>query len=176
MAREIRTYGPEERTYLENGLYCSQCGNTHMWTIDLRLKHKVENMSSGLSVSLDELQTRKILVAIQGNLVDMVEKSVNEDKTIFQCANCENSWIDFQESIVECCLWSGCYGCFHCGQWIGEDELLEICTDCITEKKGDIDEDYCSSGCCPASDFGLNEVMYHYGTSLKEIKESLGWY
>ena len=84
MARQIRTYEPEGRTYSEDGLYCSHCGNTQNWQIDLRLKHKVENMSSGLSVSLDELQTRKILKAIEHNLVDMVDKSVNEDKTIFQ--------------------------------------------------------------------------------------------
>ena len=176
MARQIRTYEPEGRAYSEDGLYCSHCGNTQNWQIDLRLKHKVENMSSGLSVSLDELQTRKILFAIQNNLVNMVDKSVNEDKAVFQCANCENTWIDFHESIVECCLWNGCPGCFHCGQWIGEDELLETCTDCITEKKGDIDEAYCDSGCCPVSDFGLREVMDHYGTHLTEIKESLGWF
>jgi len=176
MARAIRSYEPEGRTYSEDGLYCSHCGNTQNWQIDLRLKHKVENMSSGLSVSLDELQTRKILKAIEHNLVNMVDKSINEDKAIFQCANCENSWIDFQEQITESCLWGGCLGCFHCGQWIEKEEMMDLCTECISDRKGDVDEDFCTSGCCPASDFGLMELHDHYKTNLKDIKESLGWY
>ena len=176
MARQIRTFEPEERTYLENGLYCSHCGNVQNWQIDLRLKHQVECMSAGLSVSLDELQTRKILKAIENNLVNMVDKSINDDKGVFQCANCSNTWIDFHERTIENCLWNGCSGCFHCGNWISEDDLIETCSDCITERKGDVDEDFCDSGLCPVSDFGLREVMDHYGTTLKEIKESLGWF
>jgi len=176
MARLIKTYEPEERSYQENDLYCSHCGNTNHWQIDLRLKHQVECLNSGLSVGLEQLQARKILSAIENNLIDMVDKSVNEDRNIFQCANCENTWIDFHERITEMCLWNGCPGCFHCGNWLSESELLETCTDCITERKGDVDEDYCDSGCCPVSDFGLREVMDHYNTHLTEIKESLGWF
>jgi hypothetical protein len=176
MARAIRSYEPEDRTFQENGLYCTHCGNTNAWTISLRLKHKLESMSGRLSVGLDKLQTKKIMYAIESNLVNMVDKSINEDKAIFQCANCENSWIDFQEQITESCLWGGCLGCFHCGQWIEKEEMMDLCSECITDRKGDVDEDFCTSGCCPASDFGLMELHDHYKTNLKEIKESLGWY
>ena len=176
MARQITVYEPQDRQYHEHNLYCYHCGNTTQWQIDLKLKHKVECLSSGLSVSLDELQTRKILKAIENNLVNMVDKSINDDKGVFQCANCSNSWIDFHERTIESCLWNGCSGCFHCGNGISEEDLLETCTDCITERKGDVDEDFCDSWLCPVSDFGLREVMDHYGTTLKEIKESLGWF
>ena len=176
MARQITVYEPRDRTYFENSLYCSHCGNTNQWQIDLRLKHKVENFSAGLSVSLDELQTRKILRAIENNLVNMVDKSIDDDKGVFRCANCRNTWIDFHERMVECCLWNGCSGCFHCGNWIEEEDLLETCAGCIDDRMGNVDEDYCDSGCCPVSDFGLKEVMDHYGTNLKKIKESLGWF
>ena len=60
MARQIRTYEPEDRTFQENGLYCTHCGNTNAWTISLRLKHRLESMSGRLSVGLDKLQTKKI--------------------------------------------------------------------------------------------------------------------
>ena len=176
MARQIRTYEPEDRQYNEHNLYCYHCGNTKQWQIDLRLKHKVECLSSGLSVALNEMQTRKILKAIEQNIVNMVDKSLNKDKGVFKCANCENDWIDFHERAVEMCLWNGCPGCFHCGNFITEDELLESCTECLTERKGNVDEEYCDSGSCPVSDFGLREVMEHYGTHLTEIKESLGWF
>ena len=176
MARAIKTFEPDKRTFIENSLYCSHCGNTNQWQIDMRLKHQVKCVGAGLSVTLDERQTRKILKAIENNLVNMVDKSFDNDKTVFQCANCDNSWIDFHERVIESCLWNGCAGCFHCGNWIDEEDLMETCTDCLNERKGDVDEDYCDSGYCPESDFGLREVMDHYKTSLKEIKESLGWF
>ena len=176
MARQIRTFEPEERTFFENSLYCTHCGNTNQWQMDLRLKHQVECISSGLSVSLDELQTKKILKAIENNLINMVDRAIDTEKTVFQCGNCSNTWIDFHERTIENCLWNGCSGCFHCGNWISEEELLDTCIDCITERKGNVDEDFCDSGLCPVSDFGLREVMDHYGTHLKQIKESIGWF
>jgi len=174
MAREIKTFEPEERSYLENGLYCTHCGNTHQWQIDLRLKHNLESVTTGISVSLDSLQTKKILKAIENNLVSMVDRAMDNEKTIFSCANCQNDWVDFHERIRESCLWTACPGCWHCGEWIDEEELLDNCQTCITEKNGEITEDDCDS-LCPYADFGLREVMWHYNTSLEETKRSIGY-
>ena len=65
-------------------------------------------------------------------------------------------------------------GCWHCGNWIDEEELLDLCTECITDKKGQITEDDCD-GLCPNSDFGLREVMWHYNLTLQKIKQNLGY-
>lgn len=174
MARQVRTFNPEERSYNEHNLYCYHCGNTNQWQIDLRLKHQVECLSSGLSVCLS-IQTRKILKAIENNIVRMVDSSIDNDKGVFKCPNCSNEYLDFQERTVEVCYWNGCPGCFHCGNWISEEDLLETCSSCISDKRGIITEDDCDSYCM-VSDFGLREVMDHHGTNLTEIKESLGWF
>lgn len=175
MARLVKSYEPEERVYVDNGLYCTHCGNTNQWQINLKLKHQVECLSNtGLSVTLDKQQTKKILKAIENNLINMVDKAIDNDKTIFTCANCQNNWIDFHERIMDSCLWSGCMGCFHCGNWIDEEELLDLCTECINDKKGQITEDDCDS-LCPNSDFGLREVMWHYNLTLEKIKQNLGY-
>ncbi|MFQ6609614.1 MAG: hypothetical protein ACE5D7_02320 [Fidelibacterota bacterium] len=131
MASELKLYEPEQRSVNEYGLYCYHCGNTTQWQIDLRLRHTVECLDSGIAVKLDEKQTSKILRAIEHNLPDMLGKANDADKTVFECANCQNSWLDFHQRVIESCVWNGCPGCFHCGNWITEDELIETCSECI---------------------------------------------
>jgi len=174
VVRPVTVFEPEDRRYVENNLFCSSCGNTHQFSIDLKLRHQVEGLTSGLSVNLEEHQARKVFQAIQTNLERMVDRSIENALGIFKCANCDNGELDFHERLLEICLWTGCPGCWWCGEWMDEEEVIELCSECIKSKQGQIDEDDCFN-VCPHFDFGLDEVRRHYGLTFKKLKSDLGY-
>jgi len=172
MVRPVRIYKARERGRPTR--YCSCCGNGNQWQLDLKLKHKLEAGPAGITIRLETVPTRKILKALEHNLSDLIEASLNRDRGLFRCAHCGNRRIDFHERLLAACVSSGCPGCLHCGNWILESELVDICTDCLNDHAWSITEEYCDSGGCPASDFGLGEVREHYGITLSELKARLG--
>ena len=99
-----RIYEPEDRRYAENNLFCSSCGNTHQFSIDLKLRHNVEGLNAGLSVNLEENQTRKVFQAIETNLERMVDRSTENALGIFKCANCDNGELDFHQRLQNLAL------------------------------------------------------------------------
>ncbi|MEE9167913.1 MAG: hypothetical protein V3U24_10705 [Candidatus Neomarinimicrobiota bacterium] len=174
MARDARYYDPEERRYVENNLFCPFCGNSNAFSIDLKLRHKVECQSGLLNVGLDK-RVKKVLHAIENNLWRIVDKGLNEGKSVIRCANCENKeWIDLQERMLDWCWQLGCPGCWYCGNWIEKDNLIELCSECIISRGGNITDDDCSS-VCPHYDDGLEQVMDHYGITLDRLKMELGY-
>ena len=174
MVRPITVYEPEERRHTENNLFCTHCGNTHQFNMDLKLRHQVEVLAQGLTVQLEENQTGKVLKAIQDNLQKMVDKALDRDKDVFICANCEGGMLDFHERVLESCQWTGCPGCWFCGEWMEKEDVLEMCSECITANNGDINEDDCFS-LCEHYDFGLQEVWLHYGITFQSLKADLGY-
>jgi len=168
--RDVKVYELEERRYVTNNLYCYYCGNTHQWQIDLRLKHVIEHGADGLIISLDESRSSKIFHNITKNIYCLLEKS----KPVFRCANCHNSCFEIQERMLDSCYYLECPGCFHCGNWIEKDWLIELCTECIHNKKGIITEDDCRTFCQYYPD-GLGEVRDHYDISLEKLKYELGY-
>ena len=169
--RDIKFYEPEERKFVPNNLYCYYCGNTHQWQIDLKLKHVVENSADGLIVALEEQRTRKIFHNIEQKICWLLEKS----KPIFRCANCGNTGLEMQEWMLDSCYNLECPGCFHCGNWMDKDWLIELCSECIHKRKGIITEDDCRTICEYYPD-GLGEVRDHYDISLENLKYELGYY
>jgi len=169
-----RIYEPEDRRYVENNLFCSTCGNTHQFSIDLKLRHHVEGLTSGLSVKLEEQQTRKVFQAIETNLERMVDRSTENALGIFKCANCDNGELDFHERLLEICLWTGCPGCWWCGEWMQEEEVIELCSECIHTRDGQIDSEDCFNN-CPHYDFGLDEVRRHHGINFQTLRADLGY-
>ena len=49
-----------------------------------------------------------------------------------------------------------------------------MCTECITEKEGEIEDEDCIYN-CPNYDNGLTEVMAHFSLNLEEIKKDLNY-
>ena len=155
-------------------MYCQFCGNTHQWQIDLKLRYEIESSPSGLLFSLEPNRTKRILSAIENNVYNMLVKSYYQEKPIFRCANCDNTTLDIHELIIENCYFLECPGCFHCDQWITKEWMIELCSECIRDKQGMVDEDYCSIY-CPHFENGMAEVREHYTLSLGDIKRQLGY-
>ena len=172
--RRIRYYPPEERPAGE--LQCTLCGNTQAFYLNLRLRHRLTlTPDSQLQVSLDERLTRHILRSIAENLDRMLEISREYGREIIHCANCgQSETLDKQSDLQEWCGERGCPGCEICGQYIAESEVRELCNTCIREHEGLIAEDDCLYG-CPYYEDGLGAVLEHYGLSLAQLKQELGY-
>ncbi|TVL98080.1 MAG: hypothetical protein CV087_21770 [Candidatus Brocadia sp. WS118] len=169
--REINYYPPDKRRYVQNNLQCFDCGNTHAFFIDLRLRHQVAVHPGGfLEVSLDP-RVQKTLKNIQVNIWRMLRR---DDRQFIHCANCEDGSIYMQEEILEYCCMNGCPGCETCGNYISKAEVLDFCGNCIIQRDGEIGEDDCST-CCPHFEEGLGAVRDHYGISFDELKKELGF-
>ncbi len=170
-----KTWEPEERRYIEGNLQCQWCGNTTGFSIDMILKHEVESSPSELEVGLNRDRQKRIEKSLTSNIYSIVDKYHETGKEIVRCSNCEMAeGIDFQERIIDYCWQMGCPGCWHCGMYLDEDEVRSLCSECIRDKGGRIDEDDCST-ICPHYDQGLSDVREHYGIELEEIKRSLGY-
>ena len=166
--RKVKTFDPEQRRYVEENFFCSYCGNTNQWQIDVRLMHIVELFSDGFSVTLDEKRTKRLANALQG----FVRRNMDENR--FRCANCGNTEIEYHYYYLEGCWNNYCPGCWHCGNWIDKVSLIEFCEECITNHNGNITEDDCFT-ICEHYDFGLAEVRDHYDLSLESLKRDLGY-
>ena len=175
MARAAKVYPPEERRYLAENLLCPSCGNTTAFAMDLRLRHSVDIQPGGLEIGLDKVPTTKLLRALQQNLHKVLNKGFLEDRPKISCANCgESESIDLLERVMDTCWNSGCPGCWWCGNYIDKTELVELCTECIISKDGEVTLEDCECA-CPHYDYGLTEVMNHYGISLEGLKQDLGY-
>ncbi len=167
--KKVKTYDPEQRRFIEDNFYCGFCGNTNQWQIDVKLRHIVECLSDGFSVSLDEKRAKRISTAIQG----FIQRSLDENR--FRCANCGNTEIEYHFYYLESCWNTDCPGCFHCGNYIEKEMLIDICEDCISKHNGNITEDDCFT-LCEHHDFGLSEVRDHHGVTLEDLKRGLGYF
>ncbi len=175
MARAVRIYPPEERRYLAENLLCPSCGNTTAFAMDLRLRHRVDIQPGGMEIGLDKVPTTKLLRALQQNLHKVLDKGFLEEKPKISCANCgDNESVDLLERVMDTCWNSGCPGCWWCGQYISEEQVLELCSDCITSKDGEITHETCEYA-CPHYDYGLDEVRTHYGLTLEGLIQNLGY-
>jgi len=177
MTRQIKYYQPEDRRYnIENNLQCTNCGNTTAFYMNLRLRHQIDVAESGLiSVELNKQMTERVFKSIANNIWNIVEKSKMEDKEIIHCANCNDSEsVDFQTRVLDWCWQMGCPGCDVCGQFISEEEVRYICSECIKEHKGEITEEDCQYA-CPQYDDGLTGVLNHYNLDLEQLKRELGY-
>ena len=171
-----KTWDPEDRRYVEGNLQCQWCGNTTGFSIDMKLKHEVRSSSRGLVVGLNMERQNRIEKSLSSNIYRIVDKYHETGKEIVKCSNCEMAeGVDFQERIIDYCWQMGCPGCWHCGEYINEEELLSLCRECIREKQGNIDEDECSM-ICPNYDQGLSDVREHYGLNLDELKREEGYF
>lgn len=175
MSRIPRVYPPETRRYIADNLLCTCCGNTTSFTIDLRLKHSVSLRPDGLEVGIDQVPTGKLLKALQTNLHRIVDKGLNEDKPVIRCGNCgEAEAVDLHERAMDICFNSGCPGCWWCGEYIEKEEVVQLCSDCIISKEGQVDLEDCEYA-CPNYDYGLEGVRQHHGLTLEEMKRDLGY-
>ena len=175
MSRTPRIYNPDERRFLEENLYCSFCGNAEAFTINLKLKHQLTPVSEGLKIELYGPYTDKVLKVISNNVDRILERAWDKGKPVFHCANCgEGEGLDLQGRVLDYCSNNCCPGCFSCGSYIEESEVVELCSQCIQEKEGAIEEDDCMY-MCPWYDSGLLEVLDHYEITLKDLKEKLGY-
>ena len=176
MRTTVKTWEPEARRYVEGNLQCIWCGNTTGFSIGMKLRHEVEVADSNLVVGLDEGRRERIEKSLTANINRIIDKYHETGKEIVKCANCETAeGVDSQERIIDYCWQMGCPGCWHCGMYLGEDELRSLCTECISDKEGNIAEDDCST-ICPHYDFGLTEVREHYSIEFDGLKLELGYY
>lgn len=177
MSRQIKCYPPEDRRYnIENNLQCIYCGNTTAFYMNLRLRHQIDVEENGfISVELNKQMTERVFNSINKNIWNIIDKSTMEGKEIIHCANCnESDAVDFQERLLEYCWQMGCPGCDVCGNYIPEEEVREMCTDCIKEHDGEITEEDCQYA-CPHYDDGLTNVLNHYNISVEDLKRELGY-
>ena len=175
MARAVRIYPPEERRYLAENLLCPSCGNTTAFAMDLRLRHSVDIQPGGLEVGLAPVPTTKLLRALQQNLHKVLDKGFLEEKPKISCANCgDNESVDLLERVMDTCWNSGCPGCWYCGNFIEQDQLVEMCSDCIISRDGQVTLEDCEYS-CPNTDYGLDEVRTHYGLTLEGLIQNLGY-
>lgn len=166
--RDRKIFEPDERRWIEDNLYCPYCGSTNQWQFDVRLRHVIENDNGHLIIAIDPKRSDKIKHAIGSD----IRRNLDEGR--FLCANCQNEHIDYHVLYVESCLSNDCPGCFHCGNWIDKDELIELCEACINKHNGNISEDDCNV-LCEHYDNGLGEVREHYGITLDDLKQQLGY-
>ncbi len=170
-----KSWEPEDRRYVEGNLQCQWCGNTTGFSIDMKLKHEVQSSSTGLVVGLNRDRQERIEKSLSSNIYRIVDKYHETGKEIVMCSNCEMSeGVDFQDRIIDYCWQMGCPGCWHCGMYIEEEEVRSLCSECIRDKDGNINEDDCSM-ICPNYDQGLSEVRERYGLDLEELKRTLGY-
>ena len=175
MRRSPRIYEPEERRYTENNLQCHWCGNTTGFSIDLRLKQGVEVVGEGLIVELSQNRRDRLERSLSSNILQIISKAQDSGKEILKCTNCgDGEGVDLQERIIDFCWQTGCPGCWHCGLYIDEEEVRFLCSECIREKEGAIDENDCQM-VCPHYDFGLGQVRDHYNMRLEDLKEEQGY-
>ena len=170
-----KTWEPEDRRYIEGNLQCQWCGNTTGFSIDMKLKHEVQLSSSGLAVGLNRDRQKRIEKSLSSNIYRIVDKYHESGKEIVKCSNCQMAeGVDFQDRIIDYCWQMGCPGCWHCGMYIDEAEVRTLCSDCIRDRNGNINEDDCAT-ICPNYDQGLAEVREHYGIDLDELKRMQGY-
>ena len=170
-----KTWEPEDRRYVEGNLQCQWCGNTTGFSIDMKLKHEVALSSSGLIVGLNSDKQKRIEKSLSSNIHRIVDKYHETGREIVKCSNCDTSeGVDFQERIIDYCWQMGCPGCWHCGEYIEEEEVRSLCSECIREREGRIDEDDCSI-ICPHYYQGLSEVGERYGLDLEKLKREQGY-
>ena len=177
MPRTARYYEPADRRYgFDNNLQCTYCGNTTAFYMDLRLRHQIEVQQDGLvSVELNQQKTQRVFASISKNIWAIIDKSKMEDREIIHCANCHDSEsVDFQVRILDWCWQMGCPGCDICGEYIPEEDVTELCSECIREHDGQVSEDDCQCR-CPHYDDGLLNVLDHYGITLEKLKTDLGY-
>ncbi len=175
MAREPKIYMPEERRYTADNLICTVCGNSTAFSIDLRLRHSLVMKRDGIEISLNRIPTEKLLKALQRNLHKVVDKAFLEDKPKISCANCgEMDSVDLLERVIDGCWNSGCPGCWWCGQFIDEKEVRELCSNCLIETEGKVDSEHCEYA-CDFYDYGLGGARDHYGFTLEDLKNDLGF-
>ena len=167
--RQIKYYGPEDRRYFPENLQCIYCGNTNGFYIDLKLRHKIETGPQGIIIDFDE-KVQRIFKFLSKNMYNLL----NNGREVIFCANCGDSYLDNQEVLLEYCFQMGCYGCSVCGNYIEKEELISLCTSCIRERDGDIDDEKCTE-VCEHYDYGLKEVRDYYEISLKRLKQDIGY-
>jgi len=172
--REATVYQPEDRRSIERNLYCPYCGNTNQWQIDVRLWHDVRLEFGGISVALDADRTHRVLSRVECHIDRMASLSSDSKRPFLHCANCSNAALDMHEQMLEMCYNTGCPGCFHCGNWIDEDDLRESCLACIRQNNGEVDDEHCFT-MCPHYDYGLEEVRQHYAITLQELISAAGY-
>ena len=170
MNREIKYYQPEDRRYFPENLQCINCGNTEAFYIDLRLRQSLQNQANGHILIDFDSKARKVFKSISEN----INKILNNGREVIFCANCGDTYLDNQEALLEYCWQTGCPGCDVCGNYIEEEELIDLCITCIRERDGDINEEKCTE-VCEHNDYGLGEVRNHYGISLQRLKEEAGY-
>lgn len=166
--RTHKVYEPEDRQWIEDNLYCPYCGNTTQWQFDIRLRHVIECDANAVALVIDPKKSQKLIQAITSD----IHRNLHEHR--FQCANCHNDEINYQMYYLESCWYNGCPGCFHCGQWIDRDLVIDLCEDCINKHHGNVNEELCCE-LCEHYEFGLGEVRAHYDISLEELKRNLGY-
>ena len=173
--RNQKIYNPEERRQILENLICTYCGNTAAFNINLKLRHLLQIKKGQLEVVLFREFTDKVLRVIKHNMDRLVERCYDGRDKSFTCANCDQiETIDYHERVLDCCWNMGCFGCFYCGNWMDKGDLIETCRDCITERNGNVDLDFCEYN-CPVSDTGLEEVRQHYDLTLDEMRKDLGY-
>lgn len=82
--------------------------------------------------------------------------------------------MDLHERAMDICFNSGCPGCWWCGEYIEKEEVVQLCSDCIISKEGQVDLEDCEYA-CPNYDYGLEGVRQHHGLTLEEMKRDLGY-
>ena len=175
MARAARIYPPDERRLFSNNLQCYSCGSTSAFSIDLRLRHKVEVTPAGIEIGLDKAKTDKVLQALQRNLYKVLDGGFYRDNPRIKCANCEEGeTVDMVERILDVCWNQGCPGCWYCGNFLEKEVVIETCTDCILQNQGQVTEEFCLYS-CPEYDEGLAQVREHHGLSLEGLRKQLGY-
>ena len=144
--------------------------------MDLKLRHRLISKPEGIEIGLDPVPTGKLLKALERNLYRVVDKGLLEDKPKISCANCgELDSVDLLERVLDTCWNSGCPGCWWCGQFIDEETVHELCSECLISRNGKIDAEYCECS-CPHFDYGLESVRSHYGFSIEDLKTELGFF
>ncbi len=174
MPRTPRIYEPEERRFLENNLYCSYCGNAGAFSINLKLRHELLALPGGIQVELLKGFSDRVMEIIAKNVDRILERGW-EGRPVLYCANCDESEsLDLQGRTWDYCANMCCPGCFHCGSWMDKSDVIKLCSQCILDNEGAIDEDDCAYQ-CDWYDSGLLEVLDHYGVTLKNLKEQLNY-
>ena len=170
MKREIKYYRPEDRRYFPENLQCINCGNTEAFYIDLKLRQKLESQAHGHILIDFDSRAKKLFKSISQN----INKIMSCGKEVIFCANCRDTYLGNQEALLDYCWQMGCPGCEVCGNYIEEEELIDLCMTCIRERDGDINEEKCTE-VCEHNDYGLGEVRNHHGISLQRLKEEAGY-
>ena len=175
MPRIVKSWEPETRRYIAENLFCPVCGNTTAFGLDMRLKYNVTSHPQGLEIGLSKDRTDKLTKALAKNLWKILDNGFEKEKPRIICANCgEKDQVDMHERYVQLCWESGCPGCWWCGEYIQESEVLENCQSCIVSRHGTVDEDDCYNT-CEVYETGLEQVRAHYGLTLDGIKRDLGY-